>query len=42
VLIHGVFIYQTLYGWVFKIKLSNPAELNALLSPEDYKKQIGG
>jgi len=29
-------------GWFFKIKLSNPAELNALLSPEDYKKQIGG
>ena len=29
-------------GWFFKIKLSNPAELNALLSPENYKKQIGG
>jgi glycine cleavage system H protein len=29
-------------GWFFKIKLSNPAELNALFSPEDYKKQIGG
>jgi glycine cleavage system H protein len=29
-------------GWFFKIKLGNPAELNALLSPEDYKKQIGG
>jgi glycine cleavage system H protein len=29
-------------GWFFKIKLSNPAELNALLSPEDYQKQIGG
>jgi glycine cleavage system H protein len=29
-------------GWFFKIKLSNPAELNTLLSPEDYKKQIGG
>jgi glycine cleavage system H protein len=29
-------------GWFFKIKLVNPAELNALLSPEDYKKQIGG
>ena len=28
-------------GWFFKIKLSNPAELNALLSPEDYKQQIG-
>ncbi len=29
-------------GWFYKIKLSNPAELNALLSPEQYKKQIGG
>jgi glycine cleavage system H protein len=29
-------------GWFFKIKLNNPTELNALLSPEDYKKQIGG
>jgi glycine cleavage system H protein len=29
-------------GWFFKIKLSNPAELNTLLSPEDYQKQIGG
>jgi glycine cleavage system H protein len=29
-------------GWFFKIKLSNPAELNVLLSPEDYKKQIDG
>jgi glycine cleavage system H protein len=29
-------------GWFFNIKLSNPAELDALLSPEDYKKQIGG
>jgi glycine cleavage system H protein len=29
-------------GWFFKIKLSNPAELNALLSPEQYRKQIGG
>jgi glycine cleavage system H protein len=28
-------------GWFFKIKLSNPAELNALLSPEDYRTQIG-
>ena len=32
----------TVGGWFFKIKLSNPAELNTLLSPEDYKKQIGG
>ena len=29
-------------GWFYKIKLSNAAELGALLSPEDYKKQIGG
>jgi glycine cleavage system H protein len=29
-------------GWFFKIKLSNPAELNSLLTPESYKKQIGG
>ena len=29
-------------GWFFKIKLSHPAELTALLSPEDYMKQIGG
>ena len=29
-------------GWFYKIKLSNPAELNALLSPADYSKQIGG
>jgi glycine cleavage system H protein len=29
-------------GWFYKIKLSSPAELNALLSPEKYKKQIGG
>jgi glycine cleavage system H protein len=29
-------------GWFYKIKLSNAGELNSLLSPEDYKKQIGG
>jgi glycine cleavage system H protein len=29
-------------GWFFKIKLSNPAELNTLLTPENYMKQIGG
>jgi glycine cleavage system H protein len=28
-------------GWFFKLKLASPADLNALLSPEDYKKQIG-
>jgi glycine cleavage system H protein len=29
-------------GWLFKLKLSNLAELSALLSPEAYQKQIGG
>ncbi|HVU26805.1 MAG TPA: glycine cleavage system protein GcvH [Verrucomicrobiae bacterium] len=29
-------------GWFFKIKLSNAAELDSLLSADDYKKQIGG
>jgi glycine cleavage system H protein len=29
-------------GWFFKIKLSNPTELNLLLSPEIYQAQIGG
>jgi len=29
-------------GWFFKIKLSNPAEVNSLMSPEQYKAQIGG
>ena len=29
-------------GWFFKIKLSSPAELNELLSPEKYEAQIGG
>jgi len=28
-------------GWMIKIKISNPAELNSLLSPEEYKKLIG-
>jgi len=28
-------------GWFFKIKLSNPAELSSLLTPESYKAQIG-
>ncbi len=27
-------------GWFYKIKLSNPPEVNALLSPEAYDKQI--
>jgi glycine cleavage system H protein len=29
-------------GWFFKIKLSQPAETGALLTPEQYKAQIGG
>jgi glycine cleavage system H protein len=29
-------------GWLYKIKLSDAAELNALLSPDAYTKQIGG
>lgn len=29
-------------GWFFKIKLSNLAELDALLAPDRYKAQIGG
>jgi glycine cleavage system H protein len=29
-------------GWFYKLKLSNAAEVAAMLSPEDYKKQIGG
>ena len=29
-------------GWFYKIKLSTPAEVNALLGPEQYKAQIGG
>lgn len=28
-------------GWFYKIKLSAPAEANALLSAADYSKQIG-
>jgi glycine cleavage system H protein len=28
-------------GWFFKIKLSSPAEVNSLLTPEQYRLQIG-
>ena len=28
-------------GWFYKIRLSNPAEVNNLLSPEAYTAQIG-
>ncbi|HEY9171937.1 MAG TPA: glycine cleavage system protein GcvH [Verrucomicrobiae bacterium] len=29
-------------GWFFKVKLAAPAELDALLTPEQYAAQIGG
>jgi glycine cleavage system H protein len=29
-------------GWFFKIKLADAAELNALMTPDKYKSQIGG
>jgi glycine cleavage system H protein len=29
-------------GWFYKIKLSNPAEVNGLMGAEGYAKQIGG
>jgi glycine cleavage system H protein len=28
-------------GWFYKVKLADPAELGALLSPADYLKEIG-
>ena len=28
-------------GWFFKLKLSNPGEVNSLQSPDEYKQQIG-
>jgi glycine cleavage system H protein len=28
-------------GWFYKIKLSNPAEVDGLMRPEEYAKQIG-
>lgn len=28
-------------GWIFKMTASNPAEMNALLTPEAYTAQIG-
>jgi glycine cleavage system H protein len=27
-------------GWMIKVKLANPSELEALMSPDDYKKHI--
>jgi glycine cleavage system H protein len=29
-------------GWFYQIRLSDAAELNALLTPEQYRAQIGG
>jgi glycine cleavage system H protein len=29
-------------GWFYRVKLSQPAEVNALLGPEQYQAQIGG
>ncbi len=29
-------------GWIIKVEMTNPDELNDLLSSEDYKAQIGG
>ena len=29
-------------GWFFQVKLSQPADVNSLLTPADYGKQIGG
>jgi glycine cleavage system H protein len=29
-------------GWFYKVKLSQPTELGALLTPEQYQAQIGG
>lgn len=29
-------------GWMVKIKVSNPADVDALLSADDYQSQVGG
>jgi glycine cleavage system H protein len=29
-------------GWIIKVKLKDPKELDALLSPADYRKLVGG
>jgi len=28
-------------GWIIKMELTNPSELDSLLSPAEYKKQVG-
>ncbi|HEU5125361.1 MAG TPA: glycine cleavage system protein GcvH [Verrucomicrobiae bacterium] len=29
-------------GWLFKLRLANAGELDALMNPQDYQAQIGG
>lgn len=29
-------------GWLYRIRMANPAEIDALLGPEQYRAQIGG
>lgn len=29
-------------GWFYKVKLNQPGEVNSLLTPEQYKAQVGG
>jgi glycine cleavage system H protein len=29
-------------GWFYKIKLGNPGEVDSMLTPEQYKVQVGG
>jgi glycine cleavage system H protein len=29
-------------GWFFQVKLANPAEVSAMLSPDSYQKQVAG
>lgn len=29
-------------GWLYRVRLADPAELNGLLGPEQYRAQIGG
>ena len=29
-------------GWFFQVKLSQPPELDALMAPEEYVRQVGG
>lgn len=40
---HPAFVNQSPYekGWMVRIRLENPAEVEALLAAEDYKKLLG-